>query len=41
MVHLPTAQLTFEEYLTYDDGSDNRYELFDGELLCMTPATGH
>lgn len=40
MVPLPTTHLTFEEYLTYDDGSENRYELFDGELLCMTPATG-
>ncbi|WP_261226477.1 hypothetical protein [Ancylothrix sp. D3o] len=23
--------LTFEEYLTFDDGTDNRYELVDGE----------
>lgn len=30
---------TFEEYLTYDDGTENRYELVDGELLLMPPAT--
>lgn len=31
---------TFEEYLIYDDGTENRYELVDGELLLMPPATG-
>jgi Uma2 family endonuclease len=25
--------LTLEEYLDYDDGSDRRYELVDGELI--------
>jgi Uma2 family endonuclease len=29
---------TFEEYLAYDDGESNRYELVDGELVPMTPA---
>ncbi len=29
--------LTFEEYLTYDDGTDTRYELVDGELVEMPP----
>ncbi len=29
--------LTFEEYLTYDDSTDNRYELVDGELVLMPP----
>ncbi len=24
---------SFEEYLSYDDGTDNRYELFNGELI--------
>ncbi|WP_287127962.1 Uma2 family endonuclease [Candidatus Cyanaurora vandensis] len=33
-------QLTFEEYLSYDDGTDVRYELVDGELYAMTPAMG-
>ncbi|WP_317615777.1 Uma2 family endonuclease [Phormidesmis priestleyi] len=28
---------TFEEYLNYDDGSDRRYELVDGELVEMAP----
>ncbi|MEA5562244.1 Uma2 family endonuclease [Planktothrix agardhii] len=32
-------QLTFEEYLTYDDATDNRYELEDGELIPMNPPT--
>jgi Uma2 family endonuclease len=32
-----SLNLTFEEYLLYDDGTDNRYELVDGELVLMTP----
>ncbi len=28
---------TFEEYLNYDDGSDQRYELVDGELIELPP----
>jgi Uma2 family endonuclease len=27
--------LTFEQYLDYNDGADNRYELVDGELVPM------
>jgi Uma2 family endonuclease len=27
--------LTMEEYLAYDDGTDKRYELVDGELVEM------
>jgi Uma2 family endonuclease len=27
--------MTIEEYLAYDDGTDTRYELVDGELLEM------
>lgn len=34
------VKLTFEEYLTYDHGTDNRYELVDGRLVEMPPATG-
>ena len=30
-----TKHLTFEEYLAYDDGTDTRYELVDGELVEM------
>ncbi|OKH30124.1 hypothetical protein NIES2119_31470 [[Phormidium ambiguum] IAM M-71] len=34
--------LTFEEYLTYDDGTDNRYELVDGELVMVPlPTADH
>ena len=32
-----TQKLTFEDYLAYDDGTDTRYELVDGELLPMNP----
>ncbi len=34
-----TKFYTFEEYLTYDDGTDNRYELIDGRLELMNPPT--
>jgi len=30
---------TFEEYLNYDDGTNNRYELVDGRLELMNPPT--
>ncbi|MGJ3247540.1 MAG: Uma2 family endonuclease [Elainellaceae cyanobacterium] len=34
----PTSKwLTFEDYLAYDDGTDTRYELVDGELVEMPP----
>lgn len=33
------AIYTFEEYLAYDDGTDNRYELVDGRLELMNPPT--
>ncbi|WP_421656901.1 hypothetical protein [Leptothermofonsia sp. ETS-13] len=29
--------LTFEEFLAYDDGTETRYELEDGELVEMPP----
>ena len=31
-------RLTLEEYLTYDDGTDTRYEFDDGELVEMSPS---
>ncbi|MBE9143831.1 Uma2 family endonuclease [Planktothrix mougeotii] len=34
------VKLTFEEYLTYQDGTDQRYEFVEGELVEMPPATG-
>lgn len=33
----PSPYLTFEEYLAYDDGTDTRHELVDGELIEMPP----
>ncbi|MBG1267829.1 Uma2 family endonuclease [Nostoc sp. WHI] len=33
-------KLTLEEYLVYDDGTDTKYELVDGELVEMPPETG-
>jgi Uma2 family endonuclease len=35
-----TQKLSFEDYLTYDDGTDIRYELVDGELVPMSLGTG-
>ncbi len=32
------SRLNLEEYLTYDDGTDSRYEFDDGELVEMPPA---
>lgn len=34
---LSKSWLTFEDYLAYDDGTDTRYELVDGELVEMPP----
>jgi Uma2 family endonuclease len=34
-----TAPFTFEDYVAYDDGTANRHELVDGELVAMTPPT--
>lgn len=34
-----TQKLTFEDYLTYNDGTDTRYELVDGELVPMSLGT--
>jgi Uma2 family endonuclease len=33
-------KLTFAEYLAYDDGSDQRYELIAGELIALPPESG-
>ena len=30
----------FEEYLSYDDGTGKRYELFNGELIELPPESG-
>ena len=35
-----TRKMTFEEYLTYEDGTDQRYEFNNGELLVeVSPAS--
>ncbi len=35
-------KLSFQEYLNYDDGTDNRYELVDGELVMVPlPSADH
>ncbi len=31
---------SFEEYLSYDDGTDKLYELFNGELIEVPPESG-
>jgi len=35
----PSVSLSFEEYLSYDDGTNKRYELVDGQLVEMPPAS--
>jgi Uma2 family endonuclease len=35
-----TKKLSFQEYLNYNDGTDTRYELLDGELIPMSLGTG-
>jgi Uma2 family endonuclease len=40
MVQLLTKTYSFEEYLAYDDGTDNKYELVNGELQIMPTASG-
>ncbi|NJL02066.1 MAG: Uma2 family endonuclease [Spirulinaceae cyanobacterium RM2_2_10] len=40
MVQLKRHFQSFEEYLSYDDGTDNLYELFNGELVAVPPESG-
>jgi len=37
---LATQRLSFEDYLRYDDGSETRYELVNGELVAMSLGLG-
>jgi Uma2 family endonuclease len=30
---------TLDEFLTFDDGTDRRHELFDGQIVAMAPAS--
>ena len=36
-IQINQRKLTFEEYLSYEDNTDNRYELTDGELIARPP----
>lgn len=40
MVQIKHRFQSFAEYLSYDDGSDKLYELFNGELIEMPPESG-
>ena len=40
MIQVKHQFQSFEEYLTYDDGTDNLYELFNGELIEVPPESG-
>jgi len=37
---ITTPKLTFSEYLKYNDGTDTRYELVNGELIPMSLGSG-
>ena len=41
MSQTPFKIMTVEEYLTYDDGTDKRYELENGVLIEMPPGSGN
>ena len=42
MTKTQNQRLTLEQYLTYNDGTDNRYELVDGELVMVPlPSPDH
>jgi Uma2 family endonuclease len=40
MVQIKPKFQSFEDYLSYDDGTENLYELYNGELLKMPPESG-
>ena len=40
MIQFKTKLYSFEEYLTYNDETDNKYELVNGELKLMPTASG-
>ena len=40
MIQAKPKFLSFAEYLAYDDGTDNLYELFNGELIEVPPESG-
>ncbi len=40
MIQTKHRFLSFDEYLSYDDGTENLYELFNGELIEVPPDSG-
>lgn len=40
MIQLKQRFQSFEEYLSYDDGTNTLYELFNGELIAVAPESG-
>lgn len=40
MIQTKQRFLSFDEYLSYDDGTENLYELFNGELIELPPESG-
>ena len=40
MIQTKPRFLSFEEYLSYDDGTEKLYELFNGELIEVPPESG-
>ncbi len=40
MIQVKQRFQSFEEYLSYDDGTENLYELFNGELIEVPPESG-
>jgi len=40
MIQTKPRFLSFDDYLSYDDGTDHLYELFNGELIEVPPESG-
>ncbi|MGJ3250680.1 MAG: Uma2 family endonuclease [Elainellaceae cyanobacterium] len=40
MIQTKPRFLSFDDYLSYDDGTDRLYELFNGELIEVPPESG-
>jgi hypothetical protein len=34
---IATSPMTLQDYLNFEDGTDTRYELVEGELISMSP----
>jgi Uma2 family endonuclease len=39
MAEAARRRWTLAEFLAFDDGTDRRYELFDGEIVAMAPTS--